>query len=98
MYALEEKLKSAMDKRIRLVVVDGMFSMDGDISYLPDVIRLAKKYKAYTFVDESHATGVFGKTGRGTPEYFEVEGQVDIINSTLGKALGGGTGGYTCAS
>ena len=60
MHALEEKLKGAMDKRIRLIVTDGMFSMDGDISPLPEIIKLAKKYKAYTFVDESHATGVFG--------------------------------------
>ena len=72
--------------------------MDGDIAPLPDILELAKKYQAFTFVDECHASGVFGKTGRGTPEYFGVEGQIDVINSTLGKALGGGTGGYTAAS
>jgi glycine C-acetyltransferase len=78
-----------------VIVTDGVFSMDGDIAPLPEIIRLAKKYDAFTFVDECHATGVFGKHGKGTPEYFGVEGQVDVITSTLGKALGGGTGGYT---
>ena len=69
--------------------------MDGDIAPLPKIVELAKKYDAFTFVDECHATGVFGKSGRGTPEYFGLEGQIDVINSTLGKALGGGTGGYS---
>jgi len=87
-----------MDKRIRLIVTDGVFSMDGDIAPLPEIVALAKKYDAYTFIDECHATRVFGKGGKGTPEYFGVEGEIDIINSTLGKALGGGTGGYTSAS
>ena len=87
-----------MDKRIRLIVTDGVFSMDGDIAPLPEIVALAKKYDAYTFIDECHATGVFGKGGKGTPEYFGLEGEIDIINSTLGKALGGGTGGYTSAS
>jgi glycine C-acetyltransferase len=95
---LEEKLKETQDSRIRLIVTDGVFSMDGDIAPLPKIIDLAKKYNAYTFVDECHATGVFGKNGRGTPEYYGVEGEIDIINSTLGKALGGGTGGYTTGS
>ena len=72
--------------------------MDGDIAPLPEIVSLAKKYGAFTFVDECHASGVVGKTGRGTPEYFGLEGQIDVINSTLGKALGGGTGGYTAAS
>jgi len=84
-----------MDKRIRLIVTDGVFSMDGDVAPLPEIVKLAKKYDAFTFVDECHATGVFGKGGKGTPEYFGLEGEIDIINSTLGKALGGGTGGYT---
>mgnify|MGYP002632764583 CR=1 FL=1 len=84
-----------MDKRLRLIVTDGVFSMDGDVAPLPDIIALAKKYKAFTFVDDAHGTGVFGASGKGTPEYFGIEGQIDIINSTLGKALGGGTGGYT---
>ena len=72
--------------------------MDGDIASLPEIVTLAKKYGAFTFVDECHASGVVGKTGRGTPEYFGLEGQIDVINSKLGKALGGGTGGYTAAS
>lgn len=84
-----------MDKRIRLIATDGAFSMDGDIAPLPEILNLAKKYDAYTFIDECHATGIFGKGGKGTPEYFGIEGEIDIINSTLGKALGGGTGGYT---
>jgi glycine C-acetyltransferase len=87
-----------MDKRIRMIVTDGVFSMDGDIAPLPEIVALAKKYDAVTFIDECHATGVFGKGGKGTPEYFGLEGEIDIINSTLGKALGGGTGGYTSAS
>ena len=95
MHDLEEQLKQSMDKRIRLIVTDGVFSMDGDIAPLPKIVELAKKYNAFTFVDECHATGVFGDHGRGTPEYFGLEGEIDIINSTLGKALGGGTGGYT---
>lgn len=72
--------------------------MDGDIARLPEIVALAKKYDAFTFVDECHASGVLGKNGRGTPEYFGLEGQIDVINSTLGKALGGGTGGFTSAS
>lgn len=69
--------------------------MDGDVAPLPQIVELAKRYNAFTFVDECHASGVFGKHGRGTPEHFGVEGQIDVINSTLGKALGGGTGGYS---
>lgn len=95
MHDLEEQLKQSMDKRIRLIVTDGVFSMDGDVAPLPEIVALAKKYDAYTFVDECHATGIFGKGGKGTAEYFGLEGEIDIINSTLGKALGGGTGGYT---
>ena len=83
---------------MRAIVTDGVFSMDGDIAPLDKIVELAKKYDAFTFVDECHATGVFGKTGRGTPEIFGVEGEIDVISSTLGKALGGGTGGYTAAS
>ena len=98
LHDLEEQLKQSMDKRMRLIVTDGVFSMDGDIAPLPEIVALAKKYDAYTFVDECHGTGVFGKGGKGTPEYFGLEGEIDIINSTLGKALGGGTGGYTSAS
>ena len=95
MHDLEENLKASMDSRIRLIVTDGVFSMDGDIAPLPEIVALAKKYDAFTFVDECHATGVFGASGKGTPEYFGLEGEIDIINSTLGKAMGGGTGGYT---
>ena len=98
MHDLEEQLKASMDKRIRMIVTDGVFSMDGDIAPLPEIVALAKKYDAVTFIDECHGTGVFGQGGKGTPEYFGLEGEIDIINSTLGKALGGGTGGYTSAS
>ena len=72
--------------------------MDGDIAPLDKIHELAKRYGAFTFVDECHATGVLGKKGGGTPEYFGLEGEIDVISSTLGKALGGGTGGYTAAS
>lgn len=74
MHDLEEQLKQSMDKRIRLIVTDGVFSMDGDIAPLPEIVALAKKYDAFTFIDECHATGVFGKGGKGTPEYFGLEG------------------------
>lgn len=92
MHDLEEKLK-ASDARVKLIVTDGVFSMDGNIAPLPDIVRLADQYKAVTFVDDCHATGFFGKTGRGTEEYFDIMGSIDIINSTLGKALGGAMGG-----
>ena len=96
---LEDRLKEATKKSEKtLVISDGVFSMDGDIAPLPEIVALAKKYDAFTFIDECHATGVFGENGKGTPEYFGLEGEIDIINSTLGKALGGGTGGYTAAS
>lgn len=91
---LEEKLK-ASNARVKLIVTDGVFSMDGNIAPLSNIINLAKKYNAVTFVDDCHATGFFGKSGRGTEEYFDMKGSVDIINSTLGKALGGAMGGYT---
>lgn len=71
---LEKNLKEAENSRLKFIVTDGVFSMDGDVAPLPDIISLAKKYGAFTFVDEAHATGVFGKTGRGTPEHFGVEG------------------------
>ncbi|XP_063701918.1 2-amino-3-ketobutyrate coenzyme A ligase, mitochondrial [Culicoides brevitarsis] len=94
---LEEKLKST-DARMKLIVTDGVFSMDGNIAPLPQIIELAVKYGALTFLDECHATGFFGKTGKGTEEYYGLQGKVDIINSTLGKALGGAAGGYTTGS
>jgi len=89
---LQETQKTA---RNRLIVTDGVFSMDGDLAPLQQITDLAGKYDAQVFVDDCHATGFFGKTGRGSPEHFNVESKIDIINSTLGKALGGATGGYT---
>ena len=95
---LEEKLKAAQDARTRLVFTDGVFSMEGDIARLADILELARKYDAVVAVDDSHATGVLGATGRGTPEHAGVLGEVDIITSTLGKALGGAAGGFTASS
>jgi len=97
MQDLEDKLKEADAKgaRQKLIVTDGAFSMDGEIAPLDKIVNLAKKYNALTFMDECHATGFLGKTGRGTDEYWGVQGQIDIINSTLGKAMGGASGGYT---
>eukprot|EP00164_Ancoracysta_twista_P008916 GFYU01013032.1.p1 GENE.GFYU01013032.1~~GFYU01013032.1.p1 ORF type:complete len:430 (+),score=136.34 GFYU01013032.1:78-1367(+) len=92
---LEAKLKEAESARVRMIATDGVFSMDGDVAPLKEICDLADKYGALVFVDECHATGFFGDTGRGTPEYCGVMDRVDIINSTLGKALGGATGGYT---
>ena len=92
---LEKQLQDASDARLKVIVTDGVFSMDGDVAPLAEIVNLAKRYDAFTFVDECHATGVFGKNGKGTPEYFGLEGEIDVITSTLGKALGGGTGGYT---
>jgi glycine C-acetyltransferase len=91
---LEEVLKATMHKRLRLIVSDGVFSMDGDICPLSQIVELAYKYKACTMTDEAHCTGVIGATGRGTAELFGLMGKVDIITSTLGKGMGGGTGGY----
>lgn len=90
---LEEKLQEHQDKRFRMVVTDGVFSMDGDVSKLDQIVALAEKYRAMVFVDDSHATGFMGKTGRGTPELCGVRGRVDVITTTLGKALGGASGG-----
>jgi len=95
---LEEKLAESQDARSRLIVTDGVFSMDGNVCPLPEIKALADKYNALIFLDECHATGFFGKTGRGTEEFFGMKGSVDIINSTLGKALGGAAGGYTTAA
>ena len=91
---LEECLKKAADCNIKLISTDAVFSMDGDLAPLPNILELAKKYGALVMIDEAHSSGVFGKTGRGITEHYGVMGQVDIINSTLGKALGGGTGGF----
>jgi len=92
---LDEKLKAARDARLRLVFTDGVFSMEGDIARLPDIVTLARKYDAVVAVDDSHATGALGKTGRGSAEHYGMLGEVDIITSTLGKALGGAAGGFT---
>jgi len=92
---LEQRLKAAKDRRLRLIFSDGIFSMEGDIARLPDIAALARKYDAVVAIDDSHATGVLGQTGRGTAEHFGMVGEVDIITSTLGKALGGAAGGFT---
>ncbi|OQR95975.1 2-amino-3-ketobutyrate coenzyme A ligase, mitochondrial precursor [Thraustotheca clavata] len=92
---LEDKLLQSKHCRTRLIATDGAFSMDGDVAPLKDIYELAQKHDAQVFIDECHTTGFFGPTGRGTDEYFGLRGKIDIINSTLGKALGGGTGGYT---
>ncbi|MFZ5552684.1 MAG: glycine C-acetyltransferase [Bacteroidota bacterium] len=92
---LEEKLKEAQAQRYRIIVTDGVFSMDGFVAPLDKICELAKKYNALVMVDESHATGFIGKTGRGTVELKNVIGKVDIITGTLGKALGGAMGGFT---
>ena len=95
MVDLEKALAETQDKRHRMIVTDGVFSMDGDVAPLDKIAVLAEKYDATVFIDECHATGHMGATGRGTPELFGMEGKDFIINSTLGKALGGATGGYT---
>lgn len=92
--SLEEKLKEAGTQGNVLIVTDGVFSMEGDIAPLPGIVELARKYGAAVMVDDSHATGVIGKTGRGTAEYYDMLGQVDIISGTFGKALGGAGGGF----
>lgn len=92
---LEVQLKDTQRYRLRLVATDGVFSMDGDIARLDQICFLAEKYDALVMVDDSHATGVLGKTGRGSFEFCGVEGEIDIITSTLGKALGGASGGFT---
>lgn len=92
---LEEKLKDSQAERHRIIVTDGVFSMDGDIAKLDAICDLAEKYSALVMVDDSHATGFIGKRGRGTHEHNNVMGRVDIITSTLGKALGGAMGGFT---
>ena len=98
--SLEEQLKLATaDKaRTKLIATDGVFSMDGDVAPLREICDLADKYGALVFIDECHATGFFGPGGRGTDAYLGVQGRIDIINSTLGKAMGGATGGYTASS
>ena len=95
---LELRLQETQECRLRVIATDGVFSMSGSIAPLNRIYELAKQYRAYTFIDDSHATGVLGAKGGGTPELFGLEGKIDVISSTLSKALGGGTGGYTAAS
>ncbi|THU41609.1 glycine C-acetyltransferase [Niastella caeni] len=92
---LEEKLKESQSLRNRIIVTDGSFSMDGTIAQLDTIVELAEKYDAAIMIDESHSSGFLGKTGRGTHEYRGVMGKIDIITGTLGKALGGASGGFT---
>jgi glycine C-acetyltransferase len=93
---LQAKLRDA--EGTPFIVTDGVFSMEGSIAKLPDIVELAKRYDAVTIVDDSHGTGVMGKTGRGTIEHFGLEGQIDILTGTLGKALGGAAGGFVAGS
>jgi glycine C-acetyltransferase len=94
---LETRLKEASKARVRLIATDGVFSMDGVIARLKDICDLADRYGALVMVDDSHATGFVGQGGRGTPEYRDVMGRIDVLTGTLGKALGGAAGGYTAA-
>jgi glycine C-acetyltransferase len=95
MEELEQALQKAQSARHRIIVTDGVFSMDGDMAKLDEITRLANRYDGLVAVDECHASGFIGKTGRGTPEHFGVMNDVDIITGTLGKALGGAMGGFT---
>jgi len=97
MNALEDALKKTRDKRTRLIATDGVFSMDGYVAKLDEITALAEQYDALVMVDDCHATGFFGPTGRGSAEHHGVLDKIDIITSTLGKALGGGMGGFTIA-
>lgn len=90
---LESKLQLHADKRLKVIITDGSFSMDGDLAKLDEIVALAEKYNAMVFLDDSHASGFIGKTGRGTHEHCGVVGKIDIITTTLGKALGGASGG-----
>jgi glycine C-acetyltransferase len=95
MEALEKALQATQGKRLRMIATDGVFSMDGYLAKLDVICDLADKYKAMVMVDDSHASGFIGKTGRGTPEHFGVQKRIDVMTSTLGKALGGAAGGFT---
>ena len=95
MAELEEVLKQAQDQRFRIIVTDGVFSMDGNTAPVDKMVELAEKYDAMVMVDECHSAGVVGKTGRGVTEHFDIRGKVDIITGTLGKAFGGAVGGFT---
>ena len=91
---LEEQLKNTQDSRFRCIVTDGVFSMDGDIAPLDKIHALAEKYNAYVFIDECHAAGFIGPIGKGTPEIYGLHGKIDFISSTLGKSMGGASGGF----
>ena len=95
MAELERHLQATQGCRSRLIATDGVFSMDGFVARLPDICELADKYRALVMVDDSHATGFFGPTGRGTPEFHGCQSRIDVLTSTLGKALGGAAGGFT---
>src|SRR5439155_10080516 len=95
---LRSKLAAGKDARRRMIWTDGIFSMEGAIAKLPDILEIAREYDAIVAVDDSHATGVLGKTGRDTAEHHGVLGEVDVITSTLGKALGGAAGGFVAGS
>ncbi|MBB6462421.1 glycine C-acetyltransferase [Flammeovirga kamogawensis] len=92
---LEKQLIAAQEQRYRIIVTDGVFSMDGHVAPMDEVVKLAEKYDALVMVDECHSAGVVGKTGRGVTEHFDIRGKVDIITGTLGKAFGGAIGGFT---
>jgi glycine C-acetyltransferase len=92
---LEKQLEQSASQRFRLIATDGVFSMDGDIADLKSICDLAEKHQALVMIDDAHAAGFLGKTGRGTPEHCEVMGRIDVITGTLGKAFGGASGGYT---
>jgi glycine C-acetyltransferase len=95
---LEAKLTAARDRRVRMVISDGIFSMEGSIAPLPDLVEVCRRHEAVLVIDDSHATGVLGHTGRGTAEHFDMVGEIDLITSTLGKALGGAAGGFAAGS
>jgi len=95
---LEAQLAALPREMTKFIITDGVFSMEGDLAKLPEIVALAEKYNAVTIVDDSHGTGVMGKTGRGTIEHFGLEGRIDILTGTLGKALGGAAGGFVCGS
>lgn len=98
MEELEAALKATQDKRVRLIATDGVFSMDGDMAPLDRICALAERYNAAVFVDDCHATGFIGPQGRGTPHHFGVHDKVDLLHSTLGKAMGGASGGFSAGS
>ena len=95
---LEAQLASLPREMTKFIITDGVFSMEGDLAKLPEIAELAERYNAVTIVDDSHGTGVMGRSGRGTIEHFGLEGKIDILTGTLGKALGGAAGGFVCGS